>query len=310
MLASKKRSKSRPQVVRRMMQRIRHRPTSGSTAISVVKLGGISPIFLMGEIHDNPDLCEFEEKNDVLRDLIVYPLLNHENTVLLLEGFVKNENVTQDLQQELKRYDVQHMMQCFQSNFKHECQYRGRTPGVLNFLRWLKTSLQLDVLMDPSHMLARKDNNRIILFDIRHELRMKTPFVDWSLVKDPAEYIRQSLAEVGSMTDFMRKIPHPTWHDTFHHRVYLTLMKDVDMLRNTPTTEKYEDFFIKFPDVIALNHLLVHISQNPQCIPIVYAGDNHRQHLLALLSLFDTMEILAEAKDTNSMGSCARPRSS
>lgn len=313
---SPRRVHSRQHVVRHMMRRILGRPTSGSTGISVVKLGEFAPIVLVGEIHDNPDLCRGhaakdakKNHNDVLRDLVVYPLLHHPRTVLFLEGFVNTgETTLETLEKELERYDVRHMTQCFNTNFGRRCQYKGRTPGVLNFLRWLKTSLQLQALRAPHDSAAQRENERIVLFDIRHALGMQTPFVDWSMVKDSGAYIRQSLEKVEAMADFMQKIPHATWHDVFHRHVYLEVLERVEALRRTPTTKEYEDFFIKFPDLIALNHLLVHIAQDPaQCLPIVYGGENHRQHLLHLLSKFGPVKILAEAQDSNTMGSCAVP---
>lgn len=280
-------------------------PVNGSNAITVLSFRN-KPIVLLGEIHDNENRCKPSPKYDVLKHLVMKIMKENQNTVLIVEGFPESlAKPVSKLKANIEKYRHSEFLKCLQA-CDFQCQYT-KGEGNLAILRLVKLLVHTSHLVYPRNKFVQTLNERIQYFDLRVDLDMKNPFVDWQKVASPVNYIRDSLRNIRQLPMHMHAIPFRPWQEEFEERVLHPFLHRANVLAKHPTANAYTDFFIDLPDAMAVNLILCTLCQGR--IPILYAGENHRRGVLSLLrkfSFFPFMKVLAESQDPQD-GSCSRP---
>ena len=301
-----------PQLKEYVLKIMRQKRLNGSTAATLLELDGQYPILMVGERHDNPDLCASQEAVfDVVKHVVLKGLRECEHAYLFLESFfhfLTEDPAAMDakLRGMDEAYGVHDVLRCIAAD-DYRCQY-GKRRGALTLLRTYKSVAQAAAMAAYQGSPASL-NDRIIIFDVREDLGMHNP---WELdqVSDQAEVARRiqaSLARRQEVVQYLRPIARPSWRQAFEREVlgpYLALGDRV------ATLEEYRAYFIEIPDVVALNRLLALLAAKSPlaCFPIFFMGDKHRENLLRLLRRMNAfpVAVLAEAKDP-AQGSCAKP---
>lgn len=186
-------------------------------------------------------------------------------------------------------------------------QYGGVNLGNLAILRTLKLVVHAARLCYPGEASVREMDDQIQFFDIRRNLGMQSPFMPWDGLF-PHDIIRKSLKDIKQIRGFLRRIPHAEWQRNFHENVLVPFLQEASRICEKPSVSRYTQFFIKIPDVVAVNQILYRsVTNSRDGIIVLYAGDNHRLGVLTLLRRVLTINILAESKDSREDGSCSFP---
>jgi hypothetical protein len=295
-----------------VLQTMTDKPLNGSTAATLLEVDGRFPILLVGERHDNPSLCANQEPVfDVVKHIILKALRECPRAYLFLESFFHflsddPQTMAGKLEDMEQAYGVREVVRCI-ADEDFRCQYEKQR-GALTLLRCYKSIAQAVALAGRDENGACPLTARILIFDVREDLGMQNPW-DLDNVKsreEVARRIHQSLARRREVTKYMRPVARPEWQAAFDREV---LSHYMDMGDRAATLEEYRAYFVEIPDAVALNRLLaLWATQGPDCFPIFFMGDKHRENMLRLLRKMGcfALDVLAAAKDP-AFGSCARP---
>jgi hypothetical protein len=300
-------TKTDAQWTRYLTKIVKTHPINGSNAMTLVRVNGVL-VVLIGEIHDNEHTCRPVPTYDILKHIVLKALKENDNTMLLLEGFphALKKTVTQ-LKASIRKEKYKQFVTCLlKDDFR--CQYT-KDEGNLILLRVMKLIVRAARLTYPYERVPNTVDEKIQFFDIRMDLGMKTPFIEWDKLPSPHEYIRDSLHTFHTLENYMMTIPHPPWHKIFQEKVLKPLLRKASKLKRLPDADKYTAFFIQVPDAVALNQLLCNVCRGR--MSMVYGGENHRKGVLDYLTKYfgsGKVQIVAESVDPND-GSCSKPLS-
>lgn len=301
---SSKSTKTDVQLRRYLTNVVKNHPINGSNAITLLRVDGVL-VVLIGEIHDNEKTCRSKARYDILKHVVLKALKENGNTMLLLEGFphTLKKTVTQ-LKESIRKEKYKQFVTCLQKD-DFQCQYT-KDEGNLILLRVMKLLVRTARLTYPQERVFNTVDEQIEFFDIRMDLGMNSPFVDWTKVPSAHEYIRESLHRFHTLENYLTTIPHRPWQKTFLQKVITPLLRQSERLKQRPDVDVYTDFFIRVPDAVALNQLLCNVCHGR--MSLLYGGDNHRKGVLDYVKRYygEVYVVVAESVDPND-GSCSYP---
>lgn len=306
-------------------------PIHGSTHLDILEVGleGNQKVHMLviGEIHENPGTCPSGGK-DVVQDIVLKLLTEYEPVLLIFETFfhssTHNANDMMAKLQEMKthHYPLDLLSECLSTrNQDSTCVYRGKS-NALRFLRAYAAAMRTCSLSLAQHGITDTNlqnvSRRMFPMDARENLGMCNAFELPETLKDADRArVRQSLANITQHTLeslYLADLQTPAWKEAFRTQVLHPFLKRCQDIYEHPTTPAYIDVFLEITEVVGVSQMLGEVEacvRHNMHLPFIvyYAGDEHRKILyntLRKLSVFSSVQKVAEAWDPSHQGSCAQ----